>query len=166
MANGSAAATLAAAPMWQPLRFHIVPDSVRWQKKLIQLRVGAANCLPWRHTEQLPPPPTERPPHSVWLLPSTDAAALAIARDRRKLVAAGWKILTCAEEVIARLSGKKTLRALAVERGVEEYLPKHYDSLHDATYPCILKAETGEYGRNVFIVNSFEEAEGRTRSDA
>ena len=38
-------------------RFHLVPDTVRWQSALDKLGVGACNTLAWRGGEPLPVPP-------------------------------------------------------------------------------------------------------------
>ena len=38
------------------------------------------------------------------------------------------------------------------------HLPQHYATLGEATYPCVLKGAQGQYGKNVHVVHSAEEA--------
>ena len=110
-----------------PPRFHITPNNVRWGRALGLIDVGAYNTLAWRGGEPPPPPPPLRTPPALpptttpptttptpptaaagrcWLLPATDDAALAIARQRRALRAAGWRVLACAPELVEALSNK------------------------------------------------------------
>ena len=74
----------------------------------------------------------------------------------------GWRLLTCEAAVVCALSNKASLRRLAEARGLDAYLPRHYSSVREAeaaaAYPCVLKAAEGEFGRNVHIVRSSEEA--------
>jgi len=143
-----------------PARFHVVPDTVRWQRRgMQQLGIGAYNVLGWRGGHPLPAaPPT---PGGCWLLPSTDGAALAIARQRAELAAAGWRLLTCGAALVARLGDKAALREHAARLGLERHLPQHYGSPDAAAYPCVLKAAQGQFGRGTHIVASAEEARRR-----
>ena len=142
-----------AAQASQPPRFHIVPTSVRWHKKLQMMGIGAHNTLNW--SEALL---KEGPASHCWLLPGTDKVALHIAHHRRELSMAGWKVLSCDHTVVARLSNKRSLRAHAESLGLLEHLPQHYDNIHSAPYPCLLKGAIGQYGRNVHVVESPEAA--------
>ena len=103
----------------------------------------------WRGGLPLPIPTA---PGESWLLPSTDAAALWIASYQLGLLAAGWRLLTADAPLVSKLGNKATLRAHAESLGVLHVLPTHYSSAKSATYPCVLKAATGEYGRGTHIV--------------
>ena len=141
-----------------PPRFVIAPTTVRWQSELKQLHIRCENSLDWRGAPPLPPPPAPR----CWLLPATDAVALAIARHRAALAALGWRLLTCDEAAVRRLSDKAEFHSTAVALGLASHLPTHYSSAAAASYPCILKGAEGEHGRAVRIVQSAEEATERT----
>ena len=141
-----------------PPRFVIAPTTVRWQSELKQLHIRCENSLDWRGAPPLPPPPAPR----CWLLPATDAVALSIARHRVALAALGWRLLTCDEAAVRRLSDKAEFHSTAVALGLAAHLPTHYSSAADASYPCILKGAEGEHGRAVRIVQSAGEATERT----
>jgi len=82
-----------------PPRFHLTPNTVRWHRALGLLNVGAHNTFGWRGGLPLPLPPPPPPGTTTrlgpWLLPASDAAALAIAQQQEELRAAGWRLLTC-----------------------------------------------------------------------
>ena len=115
----------------RPARFHLVPSTVRWQRALDKLGVGAYNSLAWRGGSPIPVPPSA----SCWLLPASDVAALAIATQQHELRAAGWKLLTCDAAVVSRLSHKGLLRQHAARLGLLEHLPRHYESAEVAKCP-------------------------------
>lgn len=146
------AAALCSPEAERCFRFHLVPSTVRWQRQLFRLGVGAHNSLPWRGGTPLPtPPPPSPPPHGAasgaaacWLLPASDAAALAIARQQEELRAAGWRLLTASEEVVCRLGNKVLLRDHAARLGLLGHLPVHYASPSEARYPCVFKKAEGE----------------------
>lgn len=144
-----------AAPL--PPRFHLTPNTVGWHRALQRMGIGAYNSLTWRGGEPLPAPPTR----GCWLLPASDLAALAIARQREQLAALGWRLLTCAPRLVSALSNKLRFRELAASRGLLAHLPRHFLTPADATFPCVLKAAVGEFGRHVHILRTREEAELR-----
>jgi hypothetical protein len=146
-----------AAPL--PPRFHLTPNTVGWQRALLRMGCGAYNTLTWRGGDPLPVPPTR----ACWLLPASDVAALALAQQQTELRAAGWRLLTCDPTMLCALSNKLRFREHAARRGLLQYLPRHYDTPHEASYPCVIKAAVGEYGRHVHIVPSREEAVQRWR---
>ena len=164
-----------------PARFHLTPSTVRWHRALGLLGVGAHNTLGWRGGLPLPTPPAPPQPlpscagedgacdgvggscgaaGGCWLLPASDVAALAIARQQAALRSAGWRLLTCDASLVEALSDKARLAALAAARGtaVEALMPTHYRSVAEAVYPATLKAARGEFGRGVRIVRSAAEA--------
>lgn len=98
--------------------------------------------------------PLDRPParFGCWLLPSTDDAALDIARRRLDLARLGWRCFDCEERVVFELSDKVSFRDRARRLGRLEFLPRHYASLEEAEYPCVLKRGDGEYGSAVRLV--------------
>jgi len=91
------------------------------------------------------------------MLPVKDDMAIHIARHQVELKAAGWKLLTCEELVIERLSNKSSMRKYAEEIGQLSYLPTHWDSPEEASYPCILKAAVGEHGQGTHLVQCKED---------
>ena len=107
------------------------------------------NNVLWRGALPLPIPMV---PAESWLLPSTDEAAMWIASYALGLHAAGWRLLTADAALVSKLGNKATLRAHAEALGILHVLPTHYASAKSATYPCILKVATGEYGRGTHIV--------------
>ena len=144
-------------------RFQFTPDNVRWGSKLQLLRVGAFNSLSWRGGLPLPTPPSRRGESwgSCWLLPATDDTALAMAKQQDELRAAGWRLLTCAPEIILRLGDKARLQAHAASLGLADHLPASYGSLAAACYPAVLKRARGQFGKGVHIVASAQEARRR-----
>ena len=127
------------------VRAQAAPHPLRKQPRLARRAAAAA-------------PPAPR----CWLLPATDAVALAIAKHRVALAALGWRLLTCDEAAVRRLSDKAEFHSTAVGLGLAAHLPTHYPSAADASYPCILKGAEGEHGRAVRIVQSAEETTERT----
>jgi len=97
------------------------------------------------------------PPNHPWMLPAKDDMAPKIARHAAALIEAGWKVLTCEEEVIVRLSNKASLSTYANELGMTSHIPEHWNDPAKVRYPCIMKAAEGEHGQNIYICNSEEE---------
>jgi len=163
-AGAGVAAVAQAGSFHGPERFHLVPDTVRWEKPLSRLGLGAHNLLSWKG-EGPPPPPPPQPAGvkwgACWLLPTTDGAAVLIAARRHELSASGWRLLTCDAAVVSALSNKLAFFGLAQAAGLEGCLPRHFTSLESAAYPCVLKAAVGTYGRGVYVVASAEEARRR-----
>jgi hypothetical protein len=145
----------------EPERFHLAPQTVRWGRPLSRLGVGAHNSLTWAGDGPLPILPANCGARGCWLLPATDAAALSIASRQNDLAAAGWRLLTCDPATVRTLSHKRAFHTLAQSREVADRLPRHYASIEEARYPCVLKASSGTYGRGVFIVSSPDEARSR-----
>lgn len=133
-------------------KFHLVPKN-GWHWHTRRLRCQMQNLLEW--DGELPLPRAPQTP--CWLLPAKDDMATSIARFQPQLVAAGWKVLTCDEEVIERLSNKARLSDYAKKLGMTSHLPEHYATPDEARYPCLLKAAVGDHGRNIYIVHSRED---------
>jgi len=132
-----------------PPKFHLVPEN-GWNDHTRKLRCGMSNVIEW--DGELPLPAAPRTP--CWLLPAKDDMALCISRLQQEILAAGWKVLTCDEKVIDRLSNKASLSEYAKRLGMQSHLPAHYARPEEARYPCLLKAAVGEHGQNIHIVNS------------
>lgn len=158
-AGGPAGSSVSA--LVQPERFHLVPQTVRWGRPLSRLGVGAYNRLQWAGDGPFPSPPASGGARGCWLLPATDGAALAIASRQTELTAAGWRLLTCSPGTVHSLTDKLAFYALARSAHAAQWLPRHYASIEEAPFPCVLKAATGTYGRGVFIVASQAEARRR-----
>mmetsp|Transcript_108555 Transcript_108555/g.208652 ORF Transcript_108555/g.208652 Transcript_108555/m.208652 type:complete len:268 (-) Transcript_108555:97-900(-) len=114
---------------------------------------NVSNQIEWNGTGPVP-----QANHSCWLLPCEDRTAEKVAEMREELEGAGWKLLTCEPEMVAKLCNKSALRDLAEEIGKIHALPAHWKSPAEATYPCILKAAFGVHGDGTWIVNSEKEA--------
>lgn len=142
--------------------YHFVPSKARWEEGLALLECGAVNTIKWESGLPLPVPPQS----STWLLPCSDAAGVAIARHRDELRRLGWRVLACSPALVSTLGDKVSLRVRACELGLERHLPRSYASLEAATYPCILKAARGEYGKTVHMVESSGQARKLLRSHA
>ena len=135
-------------------RFHLVPSTVRWQRTLANADPSLRNTLDWRGGDPLPVAPTGG--RRCWLLPTTDGAALAIARQQVELRAAGWKLLTSDEATVGILSNKALFADHAAALGLSSHLPRRYAHVKDAPYPCVLKAADGQFGKQVALTqNSF-----------
>ena len=91
------------------------------------------------------------------LMPCTEAAALAIARDPSSLRSAGWRLLTCNPVVVEALGDKRLFHELAARCGVTDALPVHYADANAAVYPCVCKTRCGAYGQGVSIVRTHSE---------
>eukprot|EP00929_Paragymnodinium_shiwhaense_P096702 TRINITY_DN58394_c0_g1_i1.p1 TRINITY_DN58394_c0_g1~~TRINITY_DN58394_c0_g1_i1.p1 ORF type:complete len:557 (-),score=81.68 TRINITY_DN58394_c0_g1_i1:666-2336(-) len=135
----------------QPTRFHVVPK-VGWDESLQDMGCGARNCLKKVGEDWL-----AEKPGRCWLLPASDEVAVTIAQRKGHLAGLGWKLLTCDVNVVLRLGNKALLRDFAEQQGLLETVPKHYKSPEEATYPCILKSATGEFGKGNHIVESEDE---------
>lgn len=145
--------------------YHLVPSKAGWEEGLALLEIGAVNTIEWENGLPLPVPPQTCSP-KTWLLPCSDAAGVAIARHRDELRRLGWRVLACEPQLVATLGDKVSLRERVCELGLEQHLPLSYASLETATYPCILKAARGEYGKTVHIVESAGQARKLLRSHA
>ncbi len=135
-----------------PARFHLVPSTVRWQRTLANADPSLRNTLDWRGGEPLPVAPTGG--RRCWLLPTTDSAALAIARQQAELRAAGWNLLTSDEATVGTLSNKALFADHAAALGLSSHLPGRYAHVNDATYPCVLKAADGQFGKQVALTHN------------
>jgi hypothetical protein len=147
-------ATLASPHAFETPRFHVVPAN-GWHRFLWKMKCHALNTIRWSgaKNERLPVPP-----QPCFLLPASDEIALVIADERAALEKLGWKLLTCDVDVIDRLQSKVRLRDYGEKLGMLNCLPRHYDSLSRAQFPCMLKGARGNHGKTVWIVNSREEA--------
>ena len=133
-----------------PLVAHVVPRNPNWNRFL--RKSGCASTLKW---DGLRHPPSQLPEGGgLFLLPSTDATAIAIARCSAELAGRGWRVPRCEASLVDKLSNKGTLRDHAAALGLLEYLPRHFESPETAVFPVMLKAATGEWGKNVVIVES------------
>ncbi|CAE7776377.1 APUM3, partial [Symbiodinium pilosum] len=133
-------------PYQDAKRFHWVPPK-GWDSHARALNVSARNNLSWDGRRPIPSPPAGEP----WLLPCSDQMALRIARLRKPLVAAGWKVITSSPEVIEGLGDKAKLPDYAAKVGKLDFLPRHFQKPEQARYPCILKPSQGEFGRDSWI---------------
>lgn len=129
-------------------KFHLVPKN-GWHPFLKRMECDAANTIKWFGKGPVPTAPDD-----CWLLPASDEMAVCIAELQWQLLGAGWKLLTCAPQVVSKLSNKARLHDHAKECGLLGSLPQHYTSPDTAKYPCVLKAAVGHHGKDVFIVQS------------
>lgn len=132
-------------------KFHLVPKN-GWHPFLKRMDCSAVNTIKWFGEGPVPSAPED-----CWLLPTSDEMAVYIATMQTTLLAAGWKLLTCAPHTVHNLSNKARLYQYAREHGLLKYLPRHYTSPETCQYPCILKAAIGQHGKDVYIVRSREE---------
>uniref|UniRef100_A0A7S1KW93 ATP-grasp domain-containing protein n=1 Tax=Alexandrium catenella TaxID=2925 RepID=A0A7S1KW93_ALECA len=132
-------------------RFQLSPVC-SWQRQLKRAGCGVHNTLAWNGQDPLPSP--EGP---CWLLPAQDEAAEDVARNQAELRHAGWKLLTCAPEVIAQLRSKDRFYELAEGLGLASLLPERYATPWAASYPCVIKPARGTWGKNVHVVYGSEE---------
>lgn len=139
-----------AAP--ESVRFQGTP-AMQWDREVRRYGCGNRSNLNWRGGFPLPLAPA----HPCWLLPNQDEVALQVARDQAALRAAGWKILSCRPDVVERLLNKAFLRRHAENLGLSDMMPKHYDSAHEAIYPCVLKPAVGTYGKDTHVVRNAED---------
>mmetsp|Transcript_69033 Transcript_69033/g.114743 ORF Transcript_69033/g.114743 Transcript_69033/m.114743 type:complete len:330 (-) Transcript_69033:392-1381(-) len=137
--------------IFESAKFHFVPAN-GWHRFVWKMGCSALNTIKWKGERPLP-----TAPRACWLLPATDEMAIVIARLQSQLLAAGWKLLTCDERVVAQLSNKASLRDYAEKIGMLKQLPLHFASPEVAKYPCMLKAAVGEHGRNVYRVSNAED---------
>lgn len=153
-----AAGLLEELRQWGPApqveRFHTTPK-LDWNRVLRQAGCGLRNVLSWNGRGALPRPPAGAA--GCWLLPSQEDSALAIAELQAELRAVGWKVLSSAPGVIARLGNKASFREMARELGLEAMLPVHFDDRETARYPCVLKPSVGTWGKDTHIVRSVED---------
>lgn len=96
----------------------------------------------------------DAPAPGCWLIPTVGGASIAIAKQKARLEEAGWRLLTCAPEIIEELDNKCRLRERAERLGAAAHLPEHYTSLATAAYPCVVKLPTGEYGKAVRLART------------
>jgi len=140
---------------WGPIpddyRFQLTPR-VHWNRDIRRLGCSAANALDWNGDGELPQ--TELP---CWLLPASDVAANAIAHQQDQLRQAGWKVITSEPHVLFRLDNKAAFQDFAAELGLAPHLPAFFKSAENASYPCILKPATGEFGKDTHIVHSCDD---------
>ena len=136
-------------------RFSITPVN-EWDWLVKRMGCSVQNTLTWRNKSELDQP-LPKPASPCWLLPCKDDTAVEIAKYADQLRALGWKLLTCKPHVVSRIGNKANLHAYAKQLGLLEHLPQHWSKPEAAQYPCMLKASSGEHGRDVFIVHSTEE---------
>lgn len=149
------------------VHYHFAPSKARWEEGLALFECGAVNTIEWESGLPLPSPPAaDSSRHRPWLLACSDVAGVSIAKHRDGLRALGWRVLACEPEIVAELGDKCSLIERARELGLHKHLPRSYASLEAASYPCILKAARGEYGRTVHIVASASHARKLLRSHA
>mmetsp|Transcript_141601 Transcript_141601/g.244888 ORF Transcript_141601/g.244888 Transcript_141601/m.244888 type:complete len:421 (+) Transcript_141601:147-1409(+) len=135
----------------EQVRFHLVPEN-NWDGILGEMGCNANNTINWWGHAPVP-----QAPNPCWLLPVKDNVSVVVAQRQGELREAGWKVLTCEPKIIATLCNKSSFRELAEKIGKLHLLPAHWSSPAEATYPCILKAAIGDYGKGTHIVNSIEE---------
>jgi len=133
------------------VRFQLAP-ACQWHRQLKRAGCCIHNTLDWRGQ-----PPLPEPESPCWLLPAQDEQAQDIAEQQQELRRAGWRLLTCEPEVVARLRSKAALHELAEDLGLASELPQRYASPAAAKYPCVLKPSRGTWGKDTHIVYSSEE---------
>ena len=84
-------------------------------------------------------------------------AAIAIARRQEELRSRGWRLLTCPPDVVEELDDKVRFRERAECFGCLDSLPKHFHSIGECTFPCVVKLPTGEYGKAVRLAKDADE---------
>ena len=97
--------------------------------------------------------PTAPPRYGTLLLPTSDAFAKALARQRKEYMAMGWRVLISSPTSISDIGNKVNLQRFAHRHGLTPYLPTKF-SVDTARFPCIAKKGMGEYGTNVHIVDT------------
>lgn len=133
-------------------RFHLVPKQPGWHDLVRKMRCGARNTLPFK-LKPLPRPPGG----SCWLIPCDDRRGIEIAQLAPQLRALGWKVLTCDPRVVETLGCKAGLREHAERHGLLQHLPRYFDGPENASFPCVLKASVGVYGKDCFICKCKED---------
>ena len=133
-------------------RFHIVPRQPGWHDHVKKMRCAARNTLPWK-IKPLPRPPGG----SCWIIPCNDERAVEIAQLAPQLRALGWKVLTCDPAIVELLGCKAGLRVHAERHGLLEHMPRYFQSVEGAQFPCVLKAAAGVYGKDCFICKCAED---------
>jgi len=83
--------------------------------------------------------------------------ALRIARLRKPLRAAGWKVITSTPLIIESLGDKAKLPGYAAKIGKLDFLPRHFTKPQEARYPCILKPSQGEFGKDSWICQTWQD---------
>jgi len=132
-------------------RFQWVPPK-GWDGHARALEISARNTFDWDGSRPVPPP-AGRP----WLLPCSDEMALRIARLRKPLRAAGWKVITSTPLIIESLGDKAKLPGYAAKIGKLDFLPRHFTKPQEARYPCILKPSQGEFGKDSWICQTWQD---------
>lgn len=152
---GRAASIRQEVHEWGPandiLEYQLAP-CVYWNRDLKRIGCAIGNTLDWKGGEPVP-----GTPNPCWLLPASDVVAVEIARLQEQLRHAGWRLLTCEPDVVSRLDNKATFHQYALELGLQKHLPRNYSTPDDASYPCILKPVTGEFGKDIRIIRTADE---------
>lgn len=91
------------------------------------------------------------------MLPCSDEMALRIARLRKPLRAAGWKVITSPPLIIESLGDKAKLPGYAAKIGKLDFLPRHFAKPREARYPCVLKPSQGEFGKDSWICQTWQD---------
>lgn len=81
-----------------------------------------------------------------------------MAHCQEELRAAGWRLLTAHEGVVAMLGNKRNLHELARKLDLVAHLPEHFASAASARFPCIVKPADRDFGTDVVIAREEEEA--------
>eukprot|EP00439_Symbiodinium_sp_Y106_P051717 s3560_g6.t3 len=132
----------------EDVNFQIVPGFI-WNRQVRMLGGMMQNCLSWTLGAAIP-----TAQHSAWLLPCTDRAAREIAERKHAWEEAGWRTLTCDPDLVEALDDKVKLFEHAQRLGLGSFLPQRYTTAEAATYPCMLKPASGQYGEGARIVNN------------
>jgi carbamoylphosphate synthase large subunit len=111
--------------------------------------IPVANDVDWTGKEPIP-----QAPFPCWIIPATDEVATYVAARQSELREAGWKVLASTPHIVDRLNNKASFQRYVAELGLSAHLPRFHIAPEGGLYPCILKPATGEYGYNMFIVNS------------
>lgn len=132
----------------EEVNFQIVPGFI-WNRQVRMLGGTMQNCLSWTLGAAIP-----TAQHSAWLLPCTDRAAREIAERQHAWQEAGWRTLSCDPDLVEALDDKVKLFEHAQRLALGSFLPQRYTTAEAATYPCMLKPASGQYGEGARIVNN------------
>mmetsp|Transcript_168371 Transcript_168371/g.323483 ORF Transcript_168371/g.323483 Transcript_168371/m.323483 type:complete len:655 (+) Transcript_168371:110-2074(+) len=135
----------------EQIRFQFAPTD--WQHFLANMGFPEGNLTEWHADTPVP----KAPPYPCWFIPCWDKVAVRLAELQQEFRDAGWKVLTCDPDLIKTLSNKVKLRDHVEKLRQLHLMPHHWKTPEEATYPCVLKGATGEFGKNVYLVKSIEE---------
>eukprot|EP00929_Paragymnodinium_shiwhaense_P101902 TRINITY_DN65095_c0_g1_i3.p1 TRINITY_DN65095_c0_g1~~TRINITY_DN65095_c0_g1_i3.p1 ORF type:complete len:546 (-),score=106.52 TRINITY_DN65095_c0_g1_i3:17-1654(-) len=145
----------------EAVRFHGTP-AMKWNRQVKRFGCGCRSLLNWKSGDNVPLAPSDRP---CWFLPNQDEVAVQVAIHQNAIRRAGWKVLSCHPDVVESLCNKDLMRKRAMRLGLGASVPAHFEDVHEARYPCILKPAIGTFGKDTHVVYNAEEVIGIVRSE-